>query len=68
MLLKVREMWAHMGHSPWGVSKLQGQWGLGLKYLKKSTPRMGKEPEEWRKTHSNCLPLNDRTKAFSPQH
>jgi hypothetical protein len=23
-------MWAHMGPSPWGISKHKGQWGLGL--------------------------------------
>ncbi len=37
-----------------------------LKCLKKSTPMMGKEMAASKKTHSNCLPLKDKTKVFSP--
>jgi hypothetical protein len=40
---------------------------ISLKCLKKSTPMMGKETAASKKTHSNRLPLKDKTKVFSPQ-
>jgi hypothetical protein len=56
----VSQFWA-------STSRLAAGSTNSLKCLKKSTPMMGKETAASKKTHSNRLPLKDKTKVFSPQ-
>ncbi len=64
-------MWATIGYSPWGISKMQVQWGLGLRTIivkKRNKDRLHYSPETLIIVNnvSHCIPQADIVRLLGP--